>query len=155
MLRYKASPRALLTNSAIISPPPSLRLGSQRERSSGNKKQKHQSPPSAAFSSWLHFCLASPPASSPSLLCSFFRSRVPLRRLLGSPGSAAPGVSAPWGLRAHTALPMPDTRERQAAIRLHAPRRRIGASPFARLAVPTLTHGTLGRPRWRTEEVTE
>ncbi|MEJ1272558.1 hypothetical protein NN561_003410 [Cricetulus griseus] len=42
---------------------------------------------------------------------------------------------------------MPDTRERQAAIRLHAPRRRVGARVlFARLAVPTLTHGTLGRP---------
>lgn len=102
MLRYKASPRALLTNSAIISPPPSLRLDSQREGSSGNKKQKHQSPPSAASSSQRHFSLASPAClRAPSCSLGSFHSTA-LHLLLGALSGAA-----------HTALPMPGARERR------------------------------------------
>lgn len=138
MLRYKASPRALLTNSAIISPPPSLRLGSQREGSSGNKKQKHQSPPSAAFSSQLHFSLASPPFLPPS-----GPSNPPLSSS-SSPVSAAPASSP--GAGSHRA---PHALRRRAASGVRAPRPPADAQgwSFARLVAATLTHGSAGRPR--------
>ena len=140
-MRYKASPRALLTNSAIISPPPSLRLGSQREGSSGNKKQKHQSPPSAAFSSQLHFSLASPPCLPPS-----GPSNPPLSSYSSSssPVSAAPASSP--GAGSHRA---PHALRRRAASGVRAPRPPADAQgwSFARLVAATLTHGSAGRPR--------
>lgn len=97
----------------------------------------HLPPPSPP---WLHFSPASPPASSSSLL-SFFRSRAPPR------GAGLRCSCVLPGLRAHTALPISDNRERQAAIGFTPPGGESGLVLFPRLAVPTLTHGTLGRPK--------
>lgn len=98
----------------------------------------HLPPPSPP---WLHFSPASPPASSSSLR-SFFRSRAPPR------GAGLRCSCVLPGLRAHTALPMPDNRERQAAIGFTPPGGESGLVLFpAARAVPTLTHGTLGRPK--------
>lgn len=98
----------------------------------------HLPPPSPP---WLHFSPGFPA-----------RLLVLPPLLLLIPGSSS-GRRAPLFLRAPGVAGShrsPHARQPREASgdRLHAPRRRIGASPFpAARAVPTLTHGTLGRPK--------